>query len=338
MDATSDAPRSRSETERTTTESVRIVCWAPSGVRESDDLGGLAAMVGEGQSEVWIDLTDPSPDVVGRVAADLGLHPLIAGDIEDRNERAKVATYDDMVHIVLFDLEYRGEVRPAEVDLVLGQGFLLSVHGTDCDLSARVGERDSVGPLLAKGTDYLLYVIADRIVDGYFPVLDQLADEIDELQDKVVESPSEWTLQRLFVLKKELLAIRRATSPAREVLNQLTNRDLTVISENHIIYFRDVYDHLIRVTDELDNYRELVSGTLDIYLSTVNNNLSVTVKRLTGVTVILAGIGAGAGIFGMSEAGQALNGGEANGFWFVTSIVLAMAALAAVVLRKIDWI
>ena len=163
--------------------------------------------------------------------------------------------------------------------------------------------RDGVGPILAKGTDFLLYTIADRIVDGYFPVLDALADEIDDLQDRVVASPSEWTLQRLFVLKRELLAIRRATSPAREVLNQLTNRDLAVIAPDHIVYFRDVYDHLIRVTDELDNYRELVSGTLDIYLSTVNNNLSAIMKRLTGVTVILAGIGAVAGIFGMSEAG-----------------------------------
>jgi magnesium transporter len=338
MDATSDAPRSRSETERTATESVRIVCWAPSGVRESDDIGALAAMVGEADSQVWIDLTDPSPDVVRRVADDLGLHPLIAGDIEDRNERAKVATYDDMVHVVLFDLEYRGEVRPAEVDLVLGQRFLLSVHGTDCDLSARVGERDSVGPLLAKGTDFLLYVIADRIVDGYFPVLDQLADEIDELQDKVVESPSEWTLQRLFVLKRELLAIRRATSPAREVLNQLTNRELEFIAPEHVVYFRDVYDHLIRVTDELDNYRDLISGTLDIYLSTVNNNLSRIMKRLTGVTVILAGMGAVAGIFGMSEAGALVSNGEPTGFWLTTGVIVVAAILAAVFLRRIDWI
>ena len=92
------------------------------------------------------------------------------------------------------------------------------------------------------------------------------------------------------------------------------------------------------LTDELDNYRELASATLDVYLTQVNNNLSVIMKRLTGVTVILAGIGAVAGIFGMSEAGQALNGGEASGFWFVTSIVLRMAAVAAVVLRRIDWI
>ena len=95
---------------------------------------------------------------------------------------------------------------------------------------------------------------------------------------------------------------------------------------------------MIRLTDELDNYRELASATLDVYLTTVNNNLSVIMKRLTGVTVILAGIGAVAGIFGMSEAGAALGGGEAGGFWLITAIVVAMATVAAVVLRKIDWI
>jgi magnesium transporter len=338
MDATSDAPQSRSEAGPVPAGTARIWCWTPHGVSESDDVGTVAGMVAAPDSRIWIDLIDPAPDVVRTIAADLALHPLIADDIEDRNQRAKVATYDDMVHVVLFDLEYRGEVQPAEIDIVLGSRFLLSVHGPDCDIAARAQMRDGPGPLLAKGTDFLLYVIADRIVDGYFPVLDSLADEIDELQDKVLESPTEWTLQRLFVLKRELLAIRRATSPAREVLNQLTNRELDVIAPDHVVYFRDVYDHLIRVTDELDNYRDLISGTLDIYLSTVNNNLSRIMKRLTGVTVILAGIGAVAGIFGMSEAGALIATGEPTGFWLTTAVIVVVAATAAVVLRRIDWI
>jgi len=110
------------------------------------------------------------------------------------------------------------------------------------------------------------------------------------------------------------------------------------VAPEHIVYFRDVYDHLIRVTDELDNDRELVAGTLDVYLSTVNNNLSIIMKRLTGVTVILAGMGAIAGIFGMSEAGAALSGLEAGGFWLVSALIVAGAALTAIVLRRIDWV
>jgi magnesium transporter len=342
MDATSDGRRSPSEPSEPAKDApgstIRIVCRSAAGTSETDDPAALAALVSDPDARIWVDLIDPPPDVVKSVARILGLHPLVVEDIAERNDRAKVANYDDVLHVVLFDLDYRGEVQPVEIDLVLGKQFLLSVRGADADLEAKVPLHDGIGSVLAKGPDFLLYMIADHIIDGYFPVLDRLADEIDELQDRVVAAPSDWTLQRLFVLKKELLAIRRATSPAREVLNQLTNRDLTVISENHIIYFRDVYDHLIRVTDELDNYRELVSGTLDIYLSTVNNNLSVTVKRLTGVTVILAGIGAGAGIFGMSEAGLALSGQEASGFWLVAALIVVAAAIAAVILRRLDWI
>jgi magnesium transporter len=111
-----------------------------------------------------------------------------------------------------------------------------------------------------------------------------------------------------------------------------------LISEDEIVYFRDIYDHVIRLTDELDNYRELASSTLDVYLTQVNNNLSVIMKRLTGVTVIVAGVGAIAGIFGMSEAGTALGGAEAPGFWLITAITVGLALVAAVVLRRIDWI
>jgi magnesium transporter len=170
-------------------------------------------------------------------------------------------------------------------------------------------------------------------------VLDKLEDEIDGLQDDVIQRPTNWTLERLFSLKRELIGLRRATSPAREIFNQLTNRDLELVAPEHVVYFRDVYDHLIRVTDELDNDRELVAGTLEVYLSTINNNLSTIMKRLTGVTVILAGIGAVAGIFGMSEAGTAIGGGgEGAGFWAVTAFVVAGAAVTAMVLRRIDWI
>ena len=184
----------------------------------------------------------------------------------------------------------------------------------------------------------MLYGLADQIVDGYFPVLDKLADEVDDLQDQVLRSASDWTPGSALHLKRELLAIRRAVSPAREIFNQLTNREIAGDHTSNVVYFRDVYDHLIRVTDELDNYRELVAGTLDIYLSTVNNNLSRIMKRLTGVTVIVAGVGAVGGIFGMSQATPALAGQEGFGFWAVTTVTMVGGAMTAAVLRRIDWI
>jgi len=305
---------------------------------EVDGPDGLRAALAEPTARAWIDLDHPSRAQVTEVAAILGLHPLVAENVDEQNQRAKVELVEDVAHLVLFVLAYAGEVHTIEVDFVLGERFLLTSHdepwdGTDAPL-LRVG----VATYLGRGPDYLLYALADWIVDGYFPVLDRLADEIDQLQDDVIDRASRWTLERLFVLKRELIAVRRATSPAREIFNQLTNRDLAIIRPAHIVYFRDLYDHLIRVTDELDNYRELVSGTLDVYLSTVNNNLSLIMKRLTGVTVVVAGVGAVAGIFGMSEAGSAFAGLEAGGFWIVTIGTMVLAALVALILRRIDWI
>lgn len=317
---------------------VRIIAWRPSGTTESTNLADLAPMCIDLDARIWVDLLDPPPDRVREIDAALGLHPLIAENIIERNQRAKIETFDDVVHIVMFALTHAGEVAAAEIDFVLSKRYLVSVHGPEWNPAALPTLRAGVNGVLARGTDHLLYVLTDAIVDGYFPVLDWLAEEIDQLQDQIVQTASQWTLERLFALKRELIEIRRATSPAREIFNQLTNRDVPAIDEEDIVYFRDVYDHLLRVTDELDNYRELVAGSLDIYLTIVNNNLSMIMKRLTGVTVIVAGIGAIAGIFGMSEAATALAGQSGSGFWIVTSATIVLAAIAAVILRRIDWI
>jgi magnesium transporter len=317
---------------------VQIWVWRPDRPIETSRLDELPGLAADPSVRLWVDCVDASHEVVTAIAETLGLHALVAEDITERNQRAKIETFDELVHIVLFALRHQGEVLTSEIDIVLGRTFLLTVHGADWDASAGAPLRLGLEGVLGRGTDYLLYALADGVVDGYFPVLDRLADEIDQLQDDVMTSASDWTLQRLFALKRELLDIRRATSPAREIFNQLTKREVGSINETHVVYFRDVYDHLIRVTDELDNYRELVAGTLDIYLTIVNNNLSVIMKRLTGVTVILAGIGAVAGIFGMSEAGAAFAGAEAGGFWVVTIASVALAVTAAIILRRIDWI
>jgi magnesium transporter len=317
--------------------SARIVRWTPDGTTESTDLSTLADLLADPEARIWVDIVDADAATVDAAARALGIHPLVAEDIAERNQRAKVEATDGIIHVVLFGVAYAGEVRMTEVDLVLGERFILSAHDGTWQPDGHVIRRGAEAAL-ARGPDFVLYAIADAIVDGYFPVLDRVEDEIDRLQDDVLSRPTQWTLERVFRLKRELIELRRAVSPSREVFNQLTNRELALVSPELLIYFRDVYDHLIRVTDELDNDREQVAGALDVYLSSINNNLSTIMKRLTGVTVILAGIGAVAGIFGMSEAGAALDGGEALGFWVVTLIVVVLAAAVAAFLRRIDWI
>jgi magnesium transporter len=300
---------------------------------------GLAAVLRDPGADVWVDVTAPEGSSVGDIAAMLDLHPLIAEDIAERNQRAKFEEIEGTIHIVMFAVGYRdGEVTTIEVDLVLGERSLLTVHEEGWDPFALDQLRLDAGSVLNRGVDFLLYALTDGLVDALFPVMDAIEDEIDELQDDVIRNTTPETLERLFSLKRQLIGLRRATSPAREIFNQLTNRDLPLVANEHLIYFRDVYDHLIRVTDELDNDRDLVAGTLDVYLSTVNNNLSIIMKRLTGVTVILAGIGAFAGVFGQSEAPGAFAGTEALGFWLVTIGEFTAAFVLAWVLHRRNWI
>jgi magnesium transporter len=320
-------------------DAVRTITRTAAGVVTSDGIEAIPDLPLADGGIVWVDAAGASADEIGRVARRLGLHELIVEDILEGNQRAKIEVTDDLVHVVMFSLRYDDPIAAVEIDIVLGDGFLLTSHGPDWDpLASHHLRGEGLAAVFARGADHLLWSICDDLVDGYFPLLDKLGDEIDLLEDAVIEHGTVQTLERLFDIKRDLIMIRRAAAPVREIFNQLTNRDLALIDADEIIYFRDVYDHLIRLTDELDTYRELVSGTLDVYLSTVNNNLSLIMKRLTGVTVVLAGVAAFGGIFGMSEAGAAFAGTEATGFWLVTAGIFAIAFFMAYVLRRLRWI
>jgi len=326
-----------------TSESDAIIhgfAWsAASGLRRMDDIEAIQTALADPDVRVWVDVENVTTGTLEQLGGCLGLHPLVIEDIAERNQRAKVEYTGDTLHLVMFALIYADDLRPVELDIVLGQRFLLTSHPPEWrPLKTRDLARLGVEHFLSQGTDLLLYAVVDPVVDGYFPVMDRLSDEIDVLEDEVVSAPTKPVLERLFRIRRDLLEVRHMVTPEREVFNQLTNRDNPLIARDHVIYFRDVYDHLIRVTDELDTHRELLSGALEAYLSTVNNGLSDIMKRLTAVTAVLAGIGAGAGIFGMSEAGGALNFAAAPGFWIVTGLVLLVGVVLFLYFRNIDWI
>jgi len=333
--------RSRSDGTGTGTGTgrLRVASWDGANYAEWEGVEDLAGKLGRPGVALWIDLSGPTPDQVAAVTTALDLHPLIAEDIFEGNQRSKIEVTNEHIHIVLFVLRYEGETMTAtEVDVVLGEGFLLTVHDAGWDPWTTHHIRDGAEVILRRGPDHMLWALVDTIVDDYFPFIDRLGDAIDDLQDRVIDHATPDTLETVFRLKRDLVAVRRAVAPIREIFNQLTNRELALIDPDEILYFRDVYDHLIRLTDEIDNYRELVSGTLDVYLSTVNNNLSLIMKRLTGITVLLAGVGAIAGLFGMSEAGAAFKGQEAIGFWVVVVFSVVLASTVAWGLHRIDWI
>jgi magnesium transporter len=315
------------------------LAWTPAGdVRSLPTLDDIRAALAEPDTRLWIDIAEPGGPLLHELGRLLGLHSLIVEDIAEQNQRAKLELTDDVLHVVVFHLGYAGELISSEVDIVLTERFLLTGHSADVDLTAPGFLRRGFAAYIREGTDFLLWAITDRLVDDYFPVFDRLADDIDALGDDVMRRPSSWIVERLFDARRDLLVLRHAVAPQREIFNQLTSRDLPVIKPERVVFFRDIYDHLIRLTDELDSQRELVGTTLDIYLSQVNNNLSEVVRRLTAVTVVLAGMAAVGGIFGMSEAGVAFGLPQPVGFWLVALGVAIAGVVAVLYFRRIRWL
>jgi magnesium transporter len=321
---------------------VRVVSLEAGKVRDlegEDALVELRRAISASGATVWVDLCAPAPSLLAEVSKILALHPLLVEDLAERDQRAKLEQMADLLHLVVFSLGFDGGlIYDRELDFVLGKKFLLSSHSGWWDPRTTRHLRTGMEDSLRRGPDYLLWALCDDTIDAYFPLLDRLGDEIDALEDEVVAKADRALLERLFVQKRELIEIRRVTAPEREMFNVLSSREETPISPENRLYFRDSYDHLIRLTDELDTYRELASATLETYLSTVNNNLSLIMKRLTGVTVVVTSIGAIGGLFGMSEAQYAFRAEEGPGFWIVIAGSLLIAATAAAILHKIDWI
>jgi magnesium transporter len=320
-------------------ETLRGHIWTPAGMQVVDTVDEVTGCLANEEARVWIDVESATEETLARLAAILGLHKLVAKDIVEPRQRAKITTWDRGIHIVLFALSRDAELEVSEIDFILGERFLLTSHpSTWRPLDSLAADHHDVDEILAMGIDILLYAMVDPMVDAYFPVIDHLSDDIDLLEDDVVDGAQASIIARLFDVRRELLEVRHLVSPERDIFFQLSNRDTPFIAEGHRLYFRDIYDHTLRVTDELDTHRELTGAVLDAYLTSVNNNLSEVMKRLTAITAVLAGVGAAAGIFGMSEASTSLGLPHAVGFWLVAGVVMAIGVMVFVYFRRIDWI
>jgi magnesium transporter len=193
------------------------------------------------------------------------------------------------------------QIEPSELDLLLGKGWIVSVdYGPLPGLIENSHLHDRIPLALSRGPDFLLYTLLDLVVDAYFPLLDEIEDEIDSLEDRLLARANAMDINRLLALKRGLVRIRRAVSPQREVFNQVTRHDFPFIRPEYLVYFRDVYDHLIRIVEELDSLRDILSNVLEIYLASNSNQLNVTMKRLTAWGTIFIVITAIAGIYGMN--------------------------------------
>jgi magnesium transporter len=244
-------------------------------------------------------------NLLGAIGDRFGLHPLVIEDILNTDQRPKVDDYEEYSYIVVHlynAAREQSDVSTDQISLVIGRDFVLTFQerpsGTFAPIRQRL--RSDKGALRRIGSDYLTYSLLDAIVDSYFSVIERFGERAEAVEEEILGRPQQTTLLRIHELKRQVMQLRRTLWPLRETLNALYHGQATFFRPETQLYLRDVYDHTVHVLESLEDLRDLLTGLLDIYLTTVSNRVNVEVRRLTVVATLFMPATLIAGIFGMN--------------------------------------
>jgi magnesium transporter len=296
---------------------------------------------------LWIDFIGETPEATRPILEEFGFHPLAIDDCLEETHAPKLDDWGDYLYLVLnyMHLANKGdewETEIDELDIFLGANYVITHH--DLPLSAvddTLAACDRDPRNLQEGADHLLYKIIDNLVAEYMPIVEKIDEAIDHIEDEIFETPHSGTLGRLFTLKRLLLSMRRILLPQREVLNKMARDDYKVIDRRDRIFFRDIYDHLVRLHDLNESLRDLVSGALDSYLSMTNNRMNEVMKILTVITTLFMPITFVTGFFGMNffEPVAGLVGWTARAAFFATlSVMLSVPITMFIWMKRRTWL
>ena len=268
------------------------------GAERLDEIDQLCAIDG---TLVWVSAVSPDAGTIEVMRREFDLHPLVVEDLEKRRQRPKLDAYEAQHVIVAYEVT-EAEQGLSEIHLFIGPGWLVTVSWDPTPLVDGLRQQFLAGKGLGGGgVGELLYAVLDAVVDSYFPEVDRLSERIGDLEDRVLEGDADrGSLREVLAIKRRLLDLRRILGPERDVANQLLRRDLDVIEPATVPYYQDLYDHLVRVIDQLDVFRDLLAAVLDTRLTVASNTLNAIMKRLTAFTVILMVPTLIAGIYGMN--------------------------------------
>jgi magnesium transporter len=291
----------------------------------------------------WLDLTAPSHDDLSRLHSLFGFHPLALEDADEFGQRAKLDNYGDYIFLVFYGAwRDRPDDRALlhEVHLFISGRYLVTIHRDP--LPVLDEQRSELEGRTLHSEQFLLYRVLDSLTDSFFPVLSDFDDEIDKLEAAVLDNPTDEQLQRLFSLKRQLVAMRKVVTPQRDIFARSIDdlADLPGLQLDERDYFRDIYDHLIRISDLIDSYRDLLSGATDLYLSTVSNRQNGVMKQLTVIATIFLPLSFITGFFGQNFGYMVLHVINATWtFWVlgIGSMVVTVVGLLAFFWRK-GWL
>lgn len=286
----------------------------------------------------WVDVQGlGSEDILQRLGKVFTLHPLVLEDAVNIPQRPKVEEYQDQLLIVAHMVTKLADGEgflSEQVSLIVSQNYLLTIQEEpeqDAFEPVRGRIHHDKGIIRQQGTDYLAYALIDAVIDGFFPVLEDYGERLEDLQDEVVAKPTKHTLNKIHKVKRELLLLRRAIWPQRDAINSLIRDDCQLISPPVRIYLRDCYDHTVQVIDMVETYRELASNLMDIYLSSISNRMNEVMQTLTVISTIFIPLTFLAGIYGMNfdRSASPWNMPELGWYYGYPTILGLMMAIAA---------
>lgn len=244
-------------------------------------------------------------DIINAIGTQFNLHPLVLEDIVNTEQNPKMDDMEDYLYIVVKMIYYDADnnrIKFEQISLILWNNFVLSFQEDAGDVFEQVRERlrKGKGRIRKAGSDYLLYALLDSIVDSYYIVLEKIGERVEEMEDDLITNPDPDILQLIHSLKRELIFLRRSVWPLREVIGSLERGESDLINDKIIIFYRDVYDHTIQVIDTIETCRDIVSGMMDLFLSSVSNRMNEVMKILTVIATVFIPLTFIAGIYGMN--------------------------------------
>jgi magnesium transporter len=323
---------------------LRLFEYDPADCHDRALASAADCVVPEGGSKnYWLDVGGiHQVSVIEQLGQIFHLHPLMLEDVVNTDQRPKADAYGDYLFLVIKMLRVgdQGDSIAAEqVSLVLGPQFVISFqeNGGDVFDPIRTRLKNPKGRLRNSGPDYLAYALLDAIVDNYFAALEHLGEQIQTLEDELLRSPEPATLRAIHTVKRDLLFLRRAVWPVREMINTLERGESDLITDSTKVYLRDVYDHTVQVMDTLETFREMTTGMLDLYLSSVSHRLNAVMKVLTIIATIFMPLTFIAGVYGMNFDYMP----ELRWHWGYPAVLAVMALVGGTMLwifRRKDWL
>lgn len=290
------------------------------------------------KKRLWIDIINITKSEIKQIKEIFNLHPLTAEDLLHYPTRIKIEEFPHYLMCVFYGIHYNTNgIELFETDIVVGKNFIISNHKREIkEYNMLKNDKERLERLFCRGSDFIFHKLLDIIVDNYFPVMDYMDDQIMEIEEEVIKNPKPELMKKILNIKTMLTKIKKSVLPQREKLSYLAKNEYRFISEKALPYFRDAYDHSIRIADLVDSHKETVTTAFEVYMSAVSNNMNEVMKVLSVIATIALPLTVISSIYGTNF--RVLPGSEAgHGFWIMIIMMLAVGVTMIVFFRRKHW-